>query len=95
MGLIDTEQFRKNFFKLDTEFRPSQIDAVFNCINNCELVDGVAVIRCRDCKFFEFDEVETVKGINIITAHAICKKWSKGCKTREYGFCHLAERRTE
>ena len=49
MGLIDKESFRKRFFELNVEFRPSQIDAVFDCLNNSELVDAEQVIRCKDC----------------------------------------------
>ena len=41
MGFVDKEQFRRLFFKLDIEFRPSQIDAVFDCLNSSELYDDV------------------------------------------------------
>lgn len=49
MRLIDVGTFRKHFFKLNEEFRPAQIDAIFDCVGNSELVDAVPVIRCKDC----------------------------------------------
>jgi hypothetical protein len=58
MGLIDTEQFRKKFFELEIEFRPSQIDAVFECLESSELVDAEPVIRCKDCKHRSYGTVE-------------------------------------
>lgn len=50
MILIDTDEFKKKFFELETEFRPSQIDAVFDCLCNSEILDAVEVVRCKDCK---------------------------------------------
>ena len=41
MGFVDKEQFRRLFFKLDIEFRPRQIDAVFDCLNGSELYDDL------------------------------------------------------
>ena len=49
--------------------------------------------RCKDCKYFEYDSVAKVDGIPLIVAHEICTKWGDGCKTREDGFCYLAEKR--
>ena len=40
---IDAEQFRKKFFELDVEFRPSQIDAVLDCLEESELVDAETI----------------------------------------------------
>ena len=51
------------------------------------------IMRCRDCKHFEYDHVETVNGIPLIVAHEICMRWSDGVKTSENGYCFLAERR--
>ena len=47
MSLIDGEKFRKKFFELDVEFRPSQIDAVFDCLGASELVDAEPVKHGR------------------------------------------------
>lgn len=41
MGFVDREQFRRLFFKLNVEFKPSQIDAVFDCLNSSELYDDL------------------------------------------------------
>lgn len=49
--LINAEQFSNLFWKLDVEFRPSQIDAVFNCLNSSEPVGAAIVTRCKDCKW--------------------------------------------
>ena len=51
------------------------------------------IIHCKDCKYFEYDSVSEVDGVPLIVAHEICKKWADGCKTREDGFCFMAERR--
>lgn len=63
----------------------------------CKL-DGIEVeieqqelIRCKDCKFFEYDHLERVDGKPIIVAHEICNFWGNGCKTSENGFCYKAE----
>ena len=49
--------------------------------------------HCKDCKYFEYDSVAKVKvdGISLIVSHAICSRWSDGCKTREDGYCFLFE----
>ena len=51
------------------------------------------IIHCRDCKYFEYDHVSKVDGIPLIVAHEICTRWGEGCKSREDGFCFLAERK--
>lgn len=50
------------------------------------------IIRCKDCKYFEYDHVENVDGIPLIVAHEICTRWSDGVKTSENGYCFLGER---
>lgn len=50
------------------------------------------IIRCRDCKYFEFDHWENVKNIPLIVAHEICTKWGAGCKTSADGYCFMAEK---
>ena len=52
-----------------------------------------SILRCKDCKYFEYDSIAKVDGIPLIVAHEICTKWGDGCKTREDGFCYLAEKR--
>lgn len=51
------------------------------------------IIRCKDCKHFEYDHFENVNGIPLIVAHEICMKWCEGTKTSENGYCFLAERK--
>jgi len=57
--------------------------------------DIVSVIRCKDCKHFEYGHVEDVGGVPLILAHEICTKWGEGCKTSENGYCFMAERKEE
>lgn len=51
------------------------------------------IVRCKDCKHFEYDHVENVNGIPLIVAHEICMRWGDRVKTSENGYCFLAERR--
>ena len=51
------------------------------------------IVRCKDCKFFETDHMETINQMPLIVAHEICTRWGFGCKTSVDGFCFLAERR--
>ena len=51
------------------------------------------IVRCNDCKHFEYNHVENVNGIPLIVAHEICTRWGDGVKTSENGYCFLAERR--
>ena len=51
------------------------------------------IIRCKDCKHFEYDHIENVNGIPLIVAHEICMRWGEGAKTSENGYCFLAERK--
>ena len=88
MGLIDKESFRKRFFELNVEFRPSQIDAVFDCLNNSELVDAEQVIRCKNCKYMT-EHYDTDGNAPYWT----CSEWDSG--TEYDGFCHYAERKEE
>ena len=57
--------------------------------------DSEEVIRCKDCKFFEYDHLMFTKDTILITAHEICTKWGDGCKTNENGWCYLAEAKTD
>ena len=53
------------------------------------------LIRCKDCRFFEYDHFENVYGIPLIVAHEICMRLSDGVKVIEDGFCFLGERKRE
>ena len=55
------------------------------------IVETVDLILCKDCKYFEYDSVAKVHGVPLIVAHEICNRWGEGCKTRENGWCFLAE----
>ena len=57
--------------------------------------DVALVVRCKECKFYETDHLETINRIPLIVAHEICTKWGLGCKTAADGFCFLAERRDD
>ena len=52
------------------------------------------IVRCKDCKFFEYDHPYVIQGMPIL-GHEVCSKWGNGCKTNENGWCFLAERRTD
>ena len=52
------------------------------------------IIRCKDCKYFEYDHLYIVQDIPVI-GHLVCNKWGDGCRTNENGFCFLGERRTD
>lgn len=51
------------------------------------------IVRCKDCKHFEYDHVENINGIPLIVAHEICTRWGDGVKTSENGYYFLAERK--
>lgn len=55
-------------------------------------VEMSELILCKDCKYFDYDRTAMVDGIPMIIAHEICKRWGKGCKTSEDGWCYLAEK---
>lgn len=60
-----------------------------------EIAQGTPLTLCKDCKYFKYDSVAKVDGIPLIVAHEICNRWGDGCKTREDGFCFLAEAKAE
>ena len=81
------------------------IDTFKDCAENGVGIDGIddaleslspaqpEIIRCKDCKHFEYDHVANINGITLIVAHEICTRWGDGVKTSENGYCFLAERR--
>ena len=52
------------------------------------------IIRCKDCKHFEYDHPYIIQDIPIL-GHEVCNAWGDGCKTDENGYCFMAERRTD
>jgi len=57
--------------------------------------DCVEVVRCKDCKYFEYDHVTVVDGVPLIMAHECCTRWGDGCKSNENGYCFLAEKKEQ
>lgn len=80
-----------NVFKNILEESEDEKDILIKAIGNGTLP------MCKDCKYFEYDSVAKVDGIQIplIVAHEICSKWGDGCKTREDGYCFLFEPKEE
>ena len=52
------------------------------------------IIRCKDCKYFEYNKTYVVQGIPVL-GHEVCNAWGDGCKTDENGYCFLAKRRAD
>lgn len=52
------------------------------------------IVRCKDCKYFEYDHLYIIQDIPVI-GHLVCNKWGDGCRTDENGFCFMGERRTD
>ena len=67
-----------------------EVMKIADCIESTRT--KVEVVRCKDCKYFEYDHVEKLDGIPLIVAHEICTRWSDGVKTSENGYCFLGER---
>lgn len=69
-------------------------DLVRDCQYWHKRKDMVEVIRCKDCKYFEYDHPYIIQGVPVL-GHEVCTAWGDGCKTSEDGYCFLAERREE
>ena len=54
-----------------------------------------AIVRCKDCEYFDLDHFENFRGFPLIVAHEICNRWGSGCKTDSNGFCFLGDRRSD
>ena len=48
----------------------------------------IEVIPCKECKFFEYDHMESVNGFPLIIAHEVCTRIAGGIKT---GYLSLAK----
>ena len=64
----------------------------FVAIVNGEPTIEPTIIRCKDCKHFEYDHPYIIQGVPVL-GHDVCIAWGDGCKTSEDGYCFLAERR--
>lgn len=63
-------------------------------IDKIPTADVVEVVRCKDCRHFEYDHPYIIQGIPVL-GHEVCNAWGDGCKTDENGYCFMAERRTD
>ena len=63
----------------------------FHNIRKLPAADVVEVVRCKDCKHFEYDHPYIIQGIPVL-GHEVCNAWGDGCKTDENGYCFMAER---
>lgn len=94
MRLIDKDDLLRYMRKCKA-FGELSAKSAIRKVEACPTVDAVPVIRCKDCKHFEFNHWENVNGIPLIVAHEICTKWGDGCKTSSEGYCFMAERNEE
>ena len=70
------------------------IEQIVNRLRNDPQAEWVEIVRCKDCRFFEYDHPYIVQGVPVL-GHLVCDKWGDGCRTAEDGFCFMAERRTD
>lgn len=89
--LVDAEKFIKAFYKLDIPFRPSQIDAVFECLKSSMVNDDLPVIRCHECRFYDVDR----SSICYLSPVPTCYRGGKQEITSPMGYCDKAKRREE
>lgn len=68
--------------------------AIRDYVEKLPAADVVKVVRCKDCKHFEYDHPYIIQGIPVL-GHEVCNAWGDGCKTDENGYCFMAERRTD
>lgn len=99
---IPLEIVERYSFGVPTPYRHGQsmrggIRVALRCMEETPTIDAIPVVRCRDCRYFEYDHFEKVNDfpVPLIVAHEICTRWSDGCKTSEDGFCFMGERRTD
>lgn len=98
MRLINADSLKEEICKRYTHFRQRlAISPVFEEIEKApslNLSDATIVVRCKDCKHFEYNHLYIIQGIPVL-GHEVCNAWGDGCKTNENGFCFMAERRTD
>lgn len=95
MRLIDADALFKTFEEHGWYNNADRDEIAERLLLEQPTVDAVPVIRCRDCKHFLEDYWEVVNGVPLIAAHEICDFWGDGCKTKEEGWCCVAERRQD
>lgn len=66
-------------------------DAIENGIE--AIVFYRSIVKCKDCKYFEYNAMTNFEEIPLIMGHEVCMKWAGGCKSNENGFCFMGERR--
>lgn len=71
------------------------IEQIVDRLRNDPESEWVKIIRCKDCKHFEYDHPYIIQGIMPVLGHEVCNAWGDGCKTDENGYCFMAERREE
>jgi len=94
-GLYDPENYEGHEPDENWDDVPRTFAEIRADIDDQPTVDAVPVVRCKNCKHYELDSWANVNGIPLIVAHQICKRWGKGCKTDENGFCFMGEKVTE
>lgn len=62
-----------------------------NVKKNGKWKEFVAIVRCKDCKYFHYDKVYIIQGFPIM-GNSVCDKWANGCQTDENGYCFLGEK---
>ena len=70
------------------------IEQIVDRLRNDPESEWAIIIRCKDCKHFEYDHPYIIQGIPVL-GHEVCNAWGDGCKTNENGYCFMAERRTD
>lgn len=68
--------------------------APLKTIDDAPTIEAVEVVRCKECKHFEYDHPYIIQGIPVL-GHEVCNAWGDGCKTDENGYCFMAERRED
>ena len=86
---INFENYRKEI----QEILDNVLDAQKKALNGLPSAQ-TEIIRCKDCKHFEYDHPYIIQGVPVL-GHEVCNAWGDGCKTDENGYCFMAERRTD
>ena len=89
-----TKNFMADKYFSNAKDVESYIKLIRDIITEQPTANVVEVIRCKDCKHFEYDHPYIIQGIPIL-GHEVCNAWGDGCKTDENGYCFMAERRED